>query len=836
TEYQLRTKEDELMIKSGQASILKDTLDTERREHAELKERVRTTDAEHRGEKTALEEKHRMALENVNMSHQFEVIQRILIFVVFGHMSRPTTTAAPPSSTQVFGHMSQSTSIAAPPSSTQVFGNIAHPPTSTAATPSSTQLPGHWTSPIPAPHPKGFEGFASTQSSVKLQPRNDGFSIHGFAAAPGSPRKSRSVSINNTTPEKPRPFQITVEPFKTAWQLDGLGSDIPTHSEEEIIRDKLLGGYENNYGLRNLLVMEADKERVSPLTGSQEYHKNIRLEQLAVACRVALSNLMVVINTTSKLEALKTTTDLLRISLILREPHHTLDAFHILTTLYSTYEEDMSQTICRGPIPFLENERENPLKVTPSESSLPSALACIHYLFLTRIAVPRPTSTGPAFPAMRKERKLSPDAEDHLDALVFQLMSLIATRQVASYKHLVRSWFAPLIRRRIYDDMLRMHLEQKQYQMLDRILGVLEIVTREIECSRLFIGWSVSQGKWTESFSQVDTFSDLIGIQVKDFFDITNGVIPQLKIRVFEILNRLLRINADQTKAIVFKTSLLKTIIYSIRSLVELAATVHYHRTKASVWQEKDLHNHGNGNGSGSGSSGTKINTSTTVTSTSSMVAITPKIEPMGPSSGNTNLPDIFSASRNNSFWGGGEVLQSTIPLTATSSSTATASTTASAGAGAGAATGSLLPSRLKGSSLFSSFQDPMTRRVLHRPSSVNTPMTKITNDIGAGSRKVLALMSKYNKVFDYAPVLRMAMEFVLRMLRSVVDYSKHLREKEPIEYRILAYAMSKVVVWDLGLATLAQELANDVLSELVFDEDEEEYFLSLVKDMDRNP
>ncbi|KAI7831676.1 hypothetical protein BC939DRAFT_146970 [Gamsiella multidivaricata] len=72
-ETQLRTKEEELQIKTGQASILKEKLDEEARAHTDLKETFRTTDAQHQSEKAALEEKHRMDLSNAKMSLEFEV-------------------------------------------------------------------------------------------------------------------------------------------------------------------------------------------------------------------------------------------------------------------------------------------------------------------------------------------------------------------------------------------------------------------------------------------------------------------------------------------------------------------------------------------------------------------------------------------------------------------------------------------------------------------------------------------------------------------------------------------------------------------------------------------
>lgn len=227
-----------------------------------------------------------------------------------------------------------------------------------------------------------------------------------------------------------------------------------------------------------------------------------------------MSNLILGVDHRSRAEALRTTSNLLQASLIMRKPHHTVNALHILMTLYRAYD-DLSDTVCQGSVPFLENEREDPLKVVPSERSLPSTLACVYYLFLTRIALPPPPPTNPMFPAMRKERKLTKDAEDHMDTTLLLFVNLVATHQLAS-KTLSRSFALP-VRRRIFDNMLIMHLKQKHYRTLERILGIIDIATRDVECSRLFIGWSISQGIWTtDSFAYMDTLSDLIEIRAAE--------------------------------------------------------------------------------------------------------------------------------------------------------------------------------------------------------------------------------------------------------------------------------------------------------------------------------
>ena len=79
----LEEKEEELLIKSGQASIFKEKLEDESRAHTDLREKFRSADLKHQSEKEALEEKHRKDLANANMNHQFEVC--IIHMLIFHH-------------------------------------------------------------------------------------------------------------------------------------------------------------------------------------------------------------------------------------------------------------------------------------------------------------------------------------------------------------------------------------------------------------------------------------------------------------------------------------------------------------------------------------------------------------------------------------------------------------------------------------------------------------------------------------------------------------------------------------------------------------------------------
>ncbi|KAF9170090.1 hypothetical protein BGX20_009448 [Mortierella sp. AD010] len=703
-EAELNKKNELLQVESGRSSVLKDKLEDVNRSHMELNEKFRSAQVQYQAEKQAMEEKHLKDLNNANMNHQFEVQKYIL--------------DGPSSNSKNIRPSQQARNTQVLPSA-PVF-------------------------------PKEFSGFASTQSSVKIQPRDD-FSVQNFA-----------------------------------------------------IRDKLLAGHEHSYGLRQLLTIEADEERISPLPGSQDFKKNLRLEQITEKCVTALSSLILGVNIHSKLDALKATTALLQASLIMRKPFHTVNSFQVLTTLCHTYE-DIAKDVCRGAVPFLENEREDPLAVIPSEASLSTALACIHYLFLTRLAIQLPTPAPPAFPSMRREHNLPKDAEELLEANIFLLLNLVA-RQHLEAKTMNRT-FVPLLRLRIYNKVL---IEQRRHETLNRTLELLDLIIRDAECSRLLIGWSISKTTWTESFSHIDTFVDLIDIKTEKPLDMMNGLVPRLKIKVVEILDRITRINSEQTEKIIHQTKLIIRMIDSIQDLVELAGEIHNQRAVGSIWQGKDsplTNNFGS--------------------ISSSPVIIAPKVEPFGPGSGEINLADAFSAPPK-SF----HKRQESPAMQQRATSLSLVSSTPPHGPGLAP----LSPPPPSSSpiapptSLFSSFYENLSEDVHYRPLSLGLA----GNEGGMGSRRMAAFMSPDNRIFDYMVLLKLELEFILNIIHMVPEYRTYLFNREPSEYRALAFAVSKIVVWDLGLPAQAQELALEVLGILVIHDEEEPYYLGLVKDMNR--
>ncbi|KAF9193040.1 hypothetical protein BGZ51_004273 [Haplosporangium sp. Z 767] len=753
-ESQLKQKEELLLIKSGEASMLRNKVEDLSSANRTLDDRFKATDRQHQEEKKALEEKYRKDLANITMNHQFEV-QR---FIADG----PPGTRGPKLSEL------QAAKKAAP-------------------------------QPPPPAFPKEFSAFAMSQST--LQPK---------IGPPRSPMMNRTVGMNNMQSEKPRvvPNAGVIDPTLTTKPTFGLSSNIPIQTDEEIIRDKLLAGRDGGFGLSQLMFIKADEEGDAPLKGTKKYEQNATLEKATKICVEALSGLMCGVDSETQSLAMKTTSELLKASVIMCKPYHIMNTLKVLRVLYSTYE-DLARMVCQGPVAFLDN-RKDPAAVTPTETSLSSTLACIYYLLVARYAAPPPASPGPSM--FKREHKLIKEAEEQLEADIFMLMDLV-TRDLPESR--LRDLNRPLIRYQVYDQMLRRQLENKEYRTLDRTLKILDILTtRDAECCKLMTGFSFSQQSWTNSLSQVETLVRLLDIQTEKLTDMTNGLVPQLQIRVVEIFKRLVRVNYDQATKIARHPELIKTMVSSIRRMVDLAAKIHYQKLSGSLWQYVASE-------SFPGPSSLAISMSRTEqlgTRNGSASSLSQFLAPT-PVSSSLNMfqkqPQCFQQSSTSSG----------APAQASSSSVAS----------------SAMPTTTP--NISSSFMHPRvsslvgikSESLLHKPSKTDRT---IDGDVGSTTRT--ELLGPHQKVFDYLCLLKLEMEFMLDSLIAINGYIRHLKEVESNEYYALSIALAEIIVKDYSLPHQTQELAQDTLSMLIPDEDVEIELLNLVqgprKDRSRDP
>ncbi|KAG0197891.1 hypothetical protein BGX28_008624 [Mortierella sp. GBA30] len=759
----LKEKDEQLMVKTGEAAILKTNLDSLTKEHTSLGEKLKAANIQSQADKQALEDKHRRDLANANMNHQFEVQK----FMLDG----PSGSKGPKVS------------------------QLLRQPTA--------GLPTHL-------FPRDFTGFSS-QSSVMVPARN---------VPPKSPRKSRSSGSNKPSFEKPRPFPVgsaTNEPLRAARPVFGFRSDIPAQSAEEIIRDKLLGNQENDLGLRRLRIIKVDEEGegpLPPLLGSKQFVQNARVDCITKQCVGALIDLITNVSSESKSLALKATAALLQASLITQKPFLAANALRVLRILYFSYK-DIAQEVCQGAVPFLENEHEDPSKLTPSEASLPSALACIYCVFIYRIVCTSqvPTLSGVAASAGRMIHTLTPEAERQHELDIFLLIDLIV-RDLSLEKQKLMS--SKLIRSQIFDDALRLHLRRKDYRTLDRLLGILDIVSREDECSRLLVGWSITQNTWAGSLRQVDTLVALLQMKTGGPVDMANGLIPRLKIKVLEILERIVKIDVQQTKKIVYKTLLAKVVIYSVQSFVELAAEIHRQQNSVSIWRHS-------ASGTGGAIPSTLLSTVPTVVHSAA------KIESSKLGSSSTNFPDQFQPFSSTS-----EPTSSKMQPRAAGSTPLHSGMSISIAALRASALDVAMESSIVASSeagirsSFSSFVNNTYQPLTYKPAIANRTAFDGSLDSTPSSSR-LSLLGPHHKIFDYLVQWKLEMELVLTILRMIPGYAESLAEREPNDFQTLAFAVSAVVVRDMGLPAQAQ--AQDVLTDLIDSEEVEQEYLDLVRD-----
>lgn len=65
--------------------------------------------------------------------------------------------------------------------------------------------------------------------------------------------------------------------------------------------------------------------------------------------------------------------------------------------------------------------------------------------------------------------------------------------------------------------------------------------------------------------------------------------------------------------------------------------------------------------------------------------------------------------------------------------------------------------------------------------------------------------LNTYDKLFDYLAVMKLSMEMALNLLRAFPDDIKRYFGRRPSEKHSLAFAVSKIVVRELGLAEAVQ-------------------------------
>ncbi|KAG0349380.1 hypothetical protein BG004_007007 [Podila humilis] len=269
-----------------------------------------------------------------------------------------------------------------------------------------------------------------------------------------------------------------------------------------------------------------------------DFEKNTKLEALSQRCVQVLTGLTLHVHEDAIVKSLAVTTSLLQRSIKLRKPLHTGNALRILRILYTQYSS-VAKQVCKGSVPFLEMATEDPLEATLAWDKLPSALACIYYLLITRFAQCWPSAAadlgvpdsqaqwGPTSPkclitfvkvpanARIRSSWISMDTQNPLnhkhfaafDEDIFALVENIIRDQLRSG---LSGKVVPLAHWRVFDNVLLLH--RKNISTVCRTLSVLEIISQDPDSCHFYCGWSKRGLKWTNSFKQLETLAEIMNL------------------------------------------------------------------------------------------------------------------------------------------------------------------------------------------------------------------------------------------------------------------------------------------------------------------------------------
>ncbi|KAI9235264.1 MAG: hypothetical protein BYD32DRAFT_421519 [Podila humilis] len=223
-----------------------------------------------------------------------------------------------------------------------------------------------------------------------------------------------------------------------------------------------------------------------------------------------------------------TTTLFLQKSISGAKPGYTKAAVRILRQLYDNNEWAAKQ-LCSGMVPFLEiTVADHPLEMVLSQNLLPSAMACIYYLLITRYAQcwPSPeqhasehtTSSPSSSIVMLKmaegigtmawisqvEDPLTKEEAEEFESDIFTLTERTLEDQL---KLGMTDKAEQLTYWKVIDNILKLH--RSRSRTLGRALSVLEALVKISRCLEVMAGWSLLQNAWTKDFSRLEILAVL---------------------------------------------------------------------------------------------------------------------------------------------------------------------------------------------------------------------------------------------------------------------------------------------------------------------------------------
>lgn len=271
----------------------------------------------------------------------------------------------------------------------------------------------------------------------------------------------------------------------------------------------------------------------APLPACAQTEHNEELEKLYCECLgyvTSLTNPNVTVTIIQIIAKVATgaTTSFLQRSISGAKPGYTKAALCILRQLYDNNEWAAKQ-LCLGEVPFLEiTVDDHPLETVLSQNLLPSAMACIYYLLITRYAQCWPSSeqyvlkhTANSSPATIVIVKMAegigtmawisqvddPLTKEEAEEFESDLFALVERTLEDQLMLRITDKAEQLTYWRVIDNILKLH--RNRSRTLRRALSVLEAMVKISRCLEVMAGWSLLENVWTKDFSRLGTLAVL---------------------------------------------------------------------------------------------------------------------------------------------------------------------------------------------------------------------------------------------------------------------------------------------------------------------------------------
>ncbi|KAF9334077.1 hypothetical protein BG006_002741 [Podila minutissima] len=306
------------------------------------------------------------------------------------------------------------------------------------------------------------------------------------------------------------------------------------------------------------------------LPGCAQTEQDEELEKLHGKCITYLKSLMTPnadapIFAVMAAAAQSAAASLLQKSISRARPGYTKAAVSILRQLYD-WNESGAKELCSGQVPFLDIMVERSPLETVLSHDLPTAMACVYYLLITRYAQCWPSShqyvsnqtsssistniimvrvaEGIGYRAWisSDEDSLSEKEAEELESDLFTLVGETLEGQL---KLRMSDKAEQLIYWRVIDNILKLHINRPK--TVYRALSVLKVMVKVSRCLEIMAGWSLRGHTWSDDFSRLEILVRLGRISGND-----------IKNKALDILQKAVHLNKHQADRMVQNESLVQ--------------------------------------------------------------------------------------------------------------------------------------------------------------------------------------------------------------------------------------------------------------------------------------